>query len=592
MQNVTFAKARPVLPVFSAVLVAGLLAALVVFTASAVSQHAADDFESGDTDGGIGWADTQWSANNSAEARTKEGPAQGSWHVRIRKDGSLERTVDLTGESLVSLSFWLKAKGFKDGATASVIVTPDGGSPITLQTWTDDDDDDTYRQYTYDLDVVGATPTSTLLVRFEMNGTKNGHKIHIDDVQIFSSVAPTPIPTATPPPTDTLVPTATPTETPIPTETPVPVPTDTPTPTVEPTETPTPLPTSSPTPEPTETAIPTATPIPTETPTPVPTATVPAGEPTPTALPPTAVPTETPIPTSTPIPTETPTPLPAETATPTPTPTPVPTETPTPVPTEAPTATPVPTATSTPVPTATVIPVVVPTPTSTPIAFVSNLVTSGTIVIDASFGDWAGQAFLNDPFDDQNGGHERDLHELYWANNLNEEVNYHMIKRHTKDGAPFDGTNGQDKTGNFILYVDGNNDGDFTGSSDRLVEIKHEPKKNGRVRVKVRQADNANVISNTGWNDWGETKGEGGLRLEFALSWDDLGISLGDVIRMYLVSYTKNVSDPDEHDLLPDSGDIQWSPASIFGPVLLAIITGFGIFVIWWFRGRRTGNSG
>lgn len=229
-----------------------------------------------------------------------------------------------------------------------------------------------------------------------------------------------------------------------------------------------------------------------------------------------------------------------------------------------------------------------PTPSNTPVA----TVVPGDITIDGSFTDWAGHAFISDPFDDQDDGSEYDLHELYWANNLNEEINYHMIKRHTEDGAPFDGSNGQDKHGKFILYIDGNNDGDFTGSSDRLVEIKHEPKKQGRVKVKVREADDSSVISDSGWIESGETKGEGGLRVEFALSWADLGISLGDVIRMYVISYNESVSDPEVQDRMPDSGDVQWSPASIFGPVLLGVITGFGILAIWWFRGRRVWNSG
>ncbi len=167
-----------------------------------------------------------------------------------------------------------------------------------------------------------------------------------------------------------------------------------------------------------------------------------------------------------------------------------------------------------------------------------------------------------------------------------------MIKRHTTDGLPFDGTNGQDKHGHYVLYVDGNNNGNFTESSDRIVEIHYEPKNTGKVKIKVRAADSQAVISDNGQNNWGESKGEGGLRMEFALSWEDLGIDLGDVIRMYLISYKGKVGDPEIKDRLPDSGDIQWSPASIFGPVLLAIITGFGIFVIWWFRGRRTWNSG
>ncbi|MCH7970274.1 MAG: hypothetical protein IH960_04425 [Chloroflexi bacterium] len=483
MMRTLHPRARTGLSIFSAVAIAGIFAALFAITADAVTLHAADDFESGDLSGGLGWDDGSWAKTGSAGARTQEGPVQGSWHVRIRKDGTITRTVDLTGESQVFLSFWLKVKGFDDDTSASVIITPDGGPPVNLETWTEDDDDDnTYRQYTYDLDAAGVTPTTLLTVQFVMNGEKNGEKIHVDDIQIFSTPPPAPTPTATLPATDTPTPTLTPTATPTPS----------PTPTVDP------------------------------------------GTPTPTAAPPT--------------------------------PTPTPTATPSPTP----------------------VPTVVPTPINTPVAPLA----AGVITVDGSFGDWAGQTFISDPFDDQDKGPEHDLHEFYFANNLDEEINYHMIKRHTKDGEPFDGDNGQDKTGKYILFIDGNNDGDFSGPSDRLVEIKYEPKKKGRVRIKVRRADNSKVINNSDWIESGETKGEGGLRVEFALDWDDLGISLGDVIRMYVISYGKKVNKPDIRDRLPDSGDVQWSPASIFGPVLLGVITGFGILVVWWFRGRRTWNSG
>ncbi|MCZ6538981.1 MAG: hypothetical protein O6922_04045 [Chloroflexi bacterium] len=475
-------RAKTGLSIFSAVAIAGILAALLAIAAGAVTLHGADDFESGDLSGGLGWDDGSWTTTGSAEARTQEGPVQGSWHARIRKDGTMTRSLDITGESQVSLSFWLKSKGFDDDTSASVIVTPDGGSPVVLETWTDDDDDNTYRQYTYDLDAAGVTPTTLLTVQFVMNGEKNGEKIHIDDIQIFSTPLPTPTPTATLPATDTPTPTLTPTA----------APTSTPTPTLEP------------------------------------------EAPTPTAAPPTPTPT--------------------------------------------PTATPIPIA----------APAVVPTPINTPMPPPP----SGIVTIDGSFGDWSGQAFISDLFEDQDGDEKYDLHELYWANNLNEEINYHMIKRHTEDGDPFDGDNGQDNDGKFVLFIDGNNNNVFTDSSDRKVEIKHEPDKGGRVKVKVRRADDNSVVSNSDWNSWGETEGEGGLRLEFALSWDDLDISLGDVIRMYLISYKGKVGDPDDRDRLPDSGDVQWSPASIFGPILLGIITAFGILVIWWFRGRHTWNSG
>lgn len=539
---------RSGLPIVAAIAVAGLFAALIAFTASAVALHASDDFESGTLDSGLGWDETQWTANNGASARTQDGPVQGSWHVRLRKDASIQRDIDLAGESQVFLSLWLKAKGFDSGDNARVIMTPDGGSDVVLQTWSVGDDDDTYAQYTYDLDALGVTPNGIITLRIEMNGNNNNDKIHVDDIQIYSTPLPTPTPTATLPPTAT--PTETLTETPVPTATTVPTPTATP------------LATSTSTPEPT------ATPIPTNTPAPSPTPTVGPGTPTPTVGPPTATPTPTPVAT------ETPTPLPTET------PTPIPTAT------TVPTATPVPTATATPLPTATSTPVPTATATSTPVATPP----AGAITIDGSFSDWSGQAFLVDPYDDQSGGYEYDLHELYWANNLNEEVNYHMIKRHTQDGLPFDGSNENDKRGKFYLYVDTNNNGTFNESGDRKVEITHESNNGGRVKVKVRQADNDSIISDSGWNDWGESEGEGGLRAEFALSWTDLGISLGDVIRMYVVTY--GGKNKDVKDRLPDSGDIQWSPASIFGPILLALITGFGIFIIWWFRGRRLWTSG
>ena len=229
-----------------------------------------------------------------------------------------------------------------------------------------------------------------------------------------------------------------------------------------------------------------------------------------------------------------------------------------------------------------------PTPTNTPVPPPP----SGVITIDGSFSDWNGQAFISDPFNDNIAGQENDLHELYWANNMNEEINYHMIKRHTRDGNPFDGSNGQKKDGKFLLIIDVNDNGVFTDSVDRNIEIKHEPDNGGQVKVKVRRADNNEVISDSGWNSWGETEGEGGLRVEFALDWDDIGLNFGDVIRMYLISYKGNVASPEGKDRLPDSGDVQWSPASIFGPILLGIVTAFGILVIWWLRGRRVWNSG
>jgi hypothetical protein len=210
------------------------------------------------------------------------------------------------------------------------------------------------------------------------------------------------------------------------------------------------------------------------------------------------------------------------------------------------------------------------------------------ITIDGEFDDWAGKASLADTIGDQDGGSSNDIAALYWANNVDSEVNYHMIMRRTTDQQPFNGSNGQAYESEYILYVDANNDGDFHDGGDRRVRISYDPDwSSGEVRVKVYSATSTNVISDTYWHDWGESRSEGGLRLEFAVSWDDLGIQFGQVIRMYLVEYEGWISDPDVDDRLPNSGNVQWSPASILGPWLLAAAMVLGIVVIWYFRGRR-----
>ena len=62
---------------------------------------------------------------------------------------------------------------------------------------------------------------------------------------------------------------------------------------------------------------------------------------------------------------------------------------------------------------------------------------STPIEIDGSFADWIGKANIADPSADQSGSSRHDIAILYWANNIDEGVNYHMIERHTTDGLPF-----------------------------------------------------------------------------------------------------------------------------------------------------------
>jgi len=211
------------------------------------------------------------------------------------------------------------------------------------------------------------------------------------------------------------------------------------------------------------------------------------------------------------------------------------------------------------------------------------------IVLDSNFSDWIGQSFISDPFGDADDDARRDVHEFYWANNIDEEYNYWMISRYTTDGQPFDGDNGQ---GNSVLYhirVDTNDNGNFGEQRDRIVVVTCDPKSTtGETRVRVQSATGGGWLYDSGNQDWGDTDGEGGLRCEFRVAWTDLNISFGQPTRMYVESMQGN----NARDRAPDSGDIQWSPASILGPWLLGAAAAAGLFAVWYFKGRHTWRRG
>ena len=211
------------------------------------------------------------------------------------------------------------------------------------------------------------------------------------------------------------------------------------------------------------------------------------------------------------------------------------------------------------------------------------------IVLDSEFSDWSGQSLVADPFGDSTGGSRRDAHEFYWANNVDEEYNYWMISRYTTDGQPFDGGNGQKKSVLYYIRIDTNDNGNFGEQGDRIVSVAYNPKAtSGETQVRVKSAAGGGWLYDSGKQDWGDTDGEGGLRTEFRMTWTHLNISFGQPTRMYVESMPG--SNP--KDRAPDSGDIQWSPASILGPWILAAAAAVGFLAIWYFKGRHTWHRG
>ena len=194
------------------------------------------------------------------------------------------------------------------------------------------------------------------------------------------------------------------------------------------------------------------------------------------------------------------------------------------------------------------------------------------IVLDGEFADWAGEAHVVDAAGD-GGADEFDITKFWWADNTGEAYGYWRLDRSSdrKDVV-------------YILYVDTNNNGDFSEAGDREVVIDYKPiGQASKVGVIVRDAGTQAVISEVKDADWGLSKDEGGGSVEFRASFGDLGIVANQTIRFYVDSFSRDGF----QDRVPDSGDIQWSPVNILGYALLSVFILGGGVVIWWRKGRH-----
>ena len=108
-------------------------------------------------------------------------PQEGAEHLRLRRGtGYVDRSVDLSGRSNVTLQFWAKADSFEAGETALVLVSPDGVDWTVLKTWSDGEDDNTYRFYQFDLS--SFPMTSQFWVAFDAEMSAANDRFYVDDL--------------------------------------------------------------------------------------------------------------------------------------------------------------------------------------------------------------------------------------------------------------------------------------------------------------------------------------------------------------------------------------------------------------------------
>ena len=91
------------------------------------------------------------------------------------------------------------------------------------------------------------------------------------------------------------------------------------------------------------------------------------------------------------------------------------------------------------------------------VASTSPVSASDPIILDSSFGDWAGEGNITDPTGDTS---KHDITQFWWADNQGESYAYWRVDRASDT-----------TTVTYIVYVDANNNGTFTENVDRGVVV-------------------------------------------------------------------------------------------------------------------------
>lgn len=177
---------------------------------------------------------------------------------------------------------------------------------------------------------------------------------------------------------------------------------------------------------------------------------------------------------------------------------------------------------------------------------------SAAIVLDGQFDDWLGQPNVPDGQGDARNNHS-DLSAFYFANNPEQDYLFFMAERWDL------GSEGLE----LRLFIDTNNNGSMTEPADRIVEVRYHPNQGGRTYVDLYDGTGGFIKQVAYQMNWGQP-GKAG-KVEWGVTFSDLGIAPYQTIRMQLVSYHgTQVSDT--------VAEVQWSPANALGWYLLVFL--------------------
>ena len=186
------------------------------------------------------------------------------------------------------------------------------------------------------------------------------------------------------------------------------------------------------------------------------------------------------------------------------------------------------------------------------------------IVLDGRFDDWLGQPSVPDAQGDAKNKHS-DLAAFYFTNNPEQDYLYFMAERWDS------GSQGLE----LLLYIDTNNNGDYSETVDRIISVSYRPNPGGRTYVDLydgRWGFLSHIANQMSWGEPGK-----GRRVEWGVTFTELGIAPYQTIRMQLVSNHGN-------QLSDGVPEVQWSPANALGWYLLALLTLGGLCWLYYRR--------
>jgi hypothetical protein len=191
---------------------------------------------------------------------------------------------------------------------------------------------------------------------------------------------------------------------------------------------------------------------------------------------------------------------------------------------------------------------------------------SNTITLDGRFLDWMGQPCVPDPVGDCSSS-QADLVGFFFMFSPNNSTSYFMAQ-----------TAAIVQTLTLRLQIDTNNDGVYTSAVDRIVEMRYQPTQNGsKVEIDLLDGRREKVAELARGEDWGASLAEGGNQVEWGVNLTQLGIPVGQPIRMQLQSQAGN-----GNSWCDTTPEVQWSPADALGwGLLLVILLGVAGLAAW-----------